>query len=149
MSDTYLRIIPDDPNWVPAAESAIAVTNLMSAFVPGSEVTTRYTDEVEFVDQGENFERVLCSNCGTDLTDSWSSVMDTARKTSFSDLGFETPCCHTQGNLSTLVYEWPAGFARFVVEVSGLNAGRFLDQSQIQSVAKSLGYPVRQILARY
>jgi hypothetical protein len=123
--------------------------DLLMTLVPDSEVVAKRSDEVQFFDPGENFERVLCPNCRTDVTSSWPSAMDHAAPTRFSDLRFETPCCGMATDLNQLVYEWPAGFARFVLEVSGFNVGQFLTEEQFESVAQSLGCRVRQILCRY
>ena len=121
----------------------------MTLMPPGSSVVAKCSDEIEFVDAGGNTERVLCPNCGADLSDGlWQTAMDQAWVTRFSDLKFRTPCCDSPSNLNRLVYEWPAGFAKFVLEASGLNVGRFLPEQQIESVARTLGCQVRQILTR-
>ena len=146
MSDTYLRIIPDDSNFIPSTEREATTVELLIALLPGAEVVAKRSEEVQFIDPGENFERVLCPSCRADLTNSWPSLVDDAWTKKFSDLSFETPCCHTPANLNRLVYEWPTGFARFVVEV---NVGRFLPEVQVESVAESLGCRVRQVLSRY
>jgi hypothetical protein len=78
----------------------------------------------------------------------WQTAMDHAWSTRFSDLELTTPCCGSPSNLNRLVYEWPAGFAKFVLEASGINVGRFLPEHQIDSVAETLGCQVRQILTR-
>ena len=60
MSDTYLRIIPDDPNFVPSAEREATVRQLLMALLPGTEIVAKHSEEVQFIDPGENFERVMC-----------------------------------------------------------------------------------------
>jgi hypothetical protein len=121
---------------------------LLKSLVPDCEVVAKCSADVQFIDPGENFERVLCPNCRADLTSSWPSVMDKAWATKFSDLTFEASCCGNPADLNRLVYEWPAGFARFVLEVSGRDAGQFLPDVQLGRVAESLGCRVRQILSR-
>ena len=122
--------------------------NVLIALVPDSDVVAKHSDEVQFFDPGENFERVLCPNCRADLTDAWRLAMDRAWSTRFSNLRFKTPCCGSSSDLNQLVYEWPAGFARFVLEVSGFNVGQFVPEQQLHRVAESLGCPVRQLLSR-
>src|SRR5262245_35207479 len=112
MSDTYLRIIPDDPKFVPSTACERTAVEVLRAVVPGCQVRVKRTDEVEFIDAGENFERVLCPHCGADLTEFWLSVMDRAASTGFSNLTFNTPCCRRSADLNQLAYEWPAAFAR-------------------------------------
>jgi hypothetical protein len=149
VSDGYLRIIPDDPCFVPSAGCQRGTADLLQALVPESAVVAKQSENVKFFDAGENFERVLCPNCRAELTDVWPSAMDHAWSTRFSDLTFMTPCCGRECDLNRLVYEWPAGFARFVLEVSGSDVARFLPERQIESVAQLLGCQVRQILSRY
>ena len=119
------------------------------ALVPDASVTAKRSDEVQFFDPGGNFERVLCPHCRADVTKNWTLAMDGAWSNRFSNLTFETPCCRKASDLNNLIYEWPAGFARFVLEVSGLNVGRFLTDVKVERVAQSLGCRVRQILAHY
>jgi hypothetical protein len=147
VSDTYLRIIPDDPNFVPSTGGERRVVDLLAALVPGSKVVAKRSG-VQFFDPGENFERVLCPNCRADLTSLWQRGMDRASSTRFSDLTFVTPCCGSASDLNQLVYEWPAGFARFVLEVSGFDVVRFLPEGHIERLAQCLGCRVRQIMSR-
>jgi hypothetical protein len=149
VSDTFLQIIPDDPEFVPPAESARRAADVLMALIPpDSRVVVRCLDEVQFLDAGGNTERVLCPKYGAELTDAWISAMDGAARTRFSALDWTTPCCGKPSNLNELVYEWPAGFAKFVLEASGNNIGRFLSESQIENLAQALGRRVRQILTR-
>jgi hypothetical protein len=149
VSESILRIIPDDPAFVPSKDCERKAMKILAALVPGGEVTAKHSAQPQFVDPGENFERVLCPYCRADLKESWPAAMDRAWSTKFSDLAFEAPCCGGSTNLNELVYEWPAGFARYVLEVSGINADSFLPESQAESIAQSLGCRVRQILSRY
>jgi hypothetical protein len=49
--------------------------------------------------------------------------MDASYRSAFEDLAVRTPCCHTDTTLNELDYDWPAGFARFVLEAR--NPGRY------------------------
>jgi hypothetical protein len=60
---------------------------------PDSSVVVKCSYEVQFVDAGGNTERVLCPNCGADLTGGLGqSAMDHAFTARFSDLKLTTPC---------------------------------------------------------
>jgi len=58
------------------------------------------------------------------------------------------PCCGAGSHLEELRYEWPQGFARFVLEARNANIGGPTDVDD-QEVAGLLGTPVRRILAHY
>jgi hypothetical protein len=150
MSSDYLRIIPTDPQWVSdpiAAEAAVAAVR---ATVPSAkEISTETHEEVTFVDQGGNFESVVCPFCATVLDiEWWQERMEDAAETAFVDLGLTTPCCNRASSLNDLDYRMPAGFARFVIEVTGPERD-VLEPSELEAVATVLGHPVRQVLAHY
>ena len=71
MSDTYLRIIPDDPKLVPSTRCERSAAELLKSLMAECEIVAKCSDEVQFIDAGENSERVLCSNCRADLTSLW------------------------------------------------------------------------------
>ena len=122
MSDTYLRLIPTDPKFAPTPDERTAAETILRKFVPGADVTSRISHDVEFVDAGENSETIRCPFCETELGQNWwASAMNAAYETRFTDLGVETPCCRRQTTLNDLRYEMPAGFARFVLEAANPN----------------------------
>ncbi len=49
-----------------------------------------------------------------ELTD--CQAMDRAHDAQFGDLAVIVPCCEMRFSLDDLCYEWPAGFARFLLE---------------------------------
>lgn len=117
---------------------------------PNAQQTSIETlEEVTFVDQGGNFESVRCPACGAPLDiEWWQERMGEAAETAFSNLGVVTPCCRRAGSLNDLTYELPAGFARFIIEVT--RPGRdVLEPSELEAIATALGRSVRQVLARY
>jgi hypothetical protein len=155
MSDSYLRLIATDPGWQPSTEAARQAVTAVTALVPGADaVEVEFFDEVTFIDQGANLERILCPACHQELdSDWWGEEM--ARSSSgefgdqtFANLAVTTPCCSTQTNLNELLYEWPAGFARF--EIAVLNPQRgWLEPHELAPVANALGHPVKQVMAHY
>ena len=149
MSDDYLRLIPVNPEYVPDALAREDARRLLIALVPGAdEVLAKITDDVKFVDQGRNFERIVCPSCGSELDVRWwQEAMDSAYATKFTDLVVSLPCCHNECSLNDLHYEWSAGFARFVLEA--LNPNADLDETQIHALEAKLGSALRKIWARY
>jgi hypothetical protein len=150
MSDNFLRLIPTDPTWTPSTGAAQQATATLSALVPNAEsVTVELYEEVTFIDQGGNFERLTCPACQAPLEmDWWADRMDDAAQSQFTDLAVVTPCCGATTSLNDLAYDWPAGFAR--VELSAMNPGRdWLQDSELAQVSAVFGHPVKQVMARY
>ncbi len=112
------------------------------------EVRTREFTTVHFVDPGANFEGVFCPHCGSEVTEWWSAAMKRAAATEFSDLSATVPCCGTSSTLNELRYEWPAGFARFVLEVRGPGVPE-PPAALLDALQRTLGCQLRTIWARY
>jgi hypothetical protein len=65
MSDHVLSIIPIDQNYIPnAAAQQIAVALLQEMLPDGEMCEAKAYDRLQFIDQGENCEAVLCPSCG-------------------------------------------------------------------------------------
>ena len=147
MSDTKLRFIPEDPTYVPEA-AAIEAARAALGEAAGVPATARVAAGVEFVDQGENFERVACPACGSELEMGWwGERMKDADATSFRELGVTVPCCGAETSLHDLDYEAPAGFARFVLEAP--NPGVDVEAVDAEPVERAAGCLLRRIVARY
>jgi hypothetical protein len=123
MSTSIIWLLPTDPEYVPdalAQERAVELLKpLLLAPSSGSEISARVTEQIEFLDPGpENFERIVCPVCSVELPiDWWGKEMDRAYEKQFTDLRVTTPCCNNESSLNELNYEWPAGFARFAIEL--------------------------------
>lgn len=150
MSDTYLILMPTAPTWIPDAAAAERAATALAALAPGAEhVEATIHDVVTFVDQGENFDRVTCPACASELDmEWWGERMGVAAEEAFAELTIETPRCGASTTLNDLACDWPAGFAR--TELSALNPGRhWLDDAECADVAAALGHAVKQVMARY
>jgi hypothetical protein len=149
MSDNYLRLIPVSPYYIPNATSSEEAQRLFTSFVPhADEVRVSITNEIEFIDQGSNWEQVICPRCGSELgVRWWQEAMDTAYATKFTNLFVLMPCCHNECSLNDLRYEGPAGFARFVLEARNPNAD--LNEAQLHALAQKLGCALRKIWTHY
>src|SRR5438045_4682754 len=113
MSDTLLRLIPQQPTHVPSAGARERAQLVLSRSVPfADDIGWRVTQHVRFVDCGGNLEVVRCPRCGTDVGEWWSLAMELAHEQQFQDLRVTTPCCGARTSLNDLDYVWPAGFAR-------------------------------------
>jgi len=151
MSSTVLRLIPTDPTYVPDPLAQARACDLVRELVPGAEgIEAQTHEETAFIDQGESFESVRCPHCKCDLEmDWWQEAMGTAGESSFENLTVRVPCCSTQTSLNDLDYHLPAGFARFVIEVTEPSLSDFIDPARLIEVERILCCSVRQVLARY
>jgi len=149
MSDNILKLIPIDPLFVPDEQAQQAALDLFSSWLPMADaVSGTASDEVNFVDQGANWERVACPACGQALDEAiWQAMMDAGFPTHFADLTVTMPCCGAIGSLNDLQYEWPAGFARYVLEA--LNPAADLDENQLHQLEQIIGCRIRKIWAHY
>ena len=119
MSDHWLYLIPSEPHYVPDARQQERAYSWTQAHFPNADgIRLRVTPAIEFIDPGGNFERVLCHLCGTDCKLWWSDTMERQYDHGFHDLTVTSGCCQQQMSLNDLNYQFPAGFARFLIEVN-------------------------------
>lgn len=152
MSMNILRLIPTDPRFAPEPSRRRAALELLAGMVRNRRpdaLSDEVRDEVGLVDSGVNTRRISCPECEAELTDWWwSEAIDAAYRTECRELDVTLPCCGTRRSLNDLNYDWPMGFARYVLaaedpEVRGLDAG------QIQALEDALGCKLRIIWAHY
>lgn len=150
MSDNLLRFIPVDPDFMPDESSAERARASFAAMVPAAdEVTATRSENVQFVDAGANFERVSCPRCGKALTiEWWQDRMDEAFSHNFAMLAVTSPCCGMNISLNDLNYDWPAGFARFVLEARNPNVTD-LRAEDVARLAEIVGSPLRRVWTHY
>lgn len=151
MSDDFLRLIPTTPSYVPEpANQAKAVESIRSIIPQAESVMTQTHETIEFIDQGSNFRSVACPSCKATLEISWwQAAMDSSFETEFTDLSVVTPCCSAPTSLNDLLYDMPAGFAKFVIEAMNPSCGKDLSQESIEQLQSILGCRIRQIWAHY
>lgn len=149
MSDSWIRLIPTNPTYVPAPAQQEAARRLLATFTPHAQaVTARVYERVAFVDAGANLQRVSCPACRADLHDWWGGAVSSAAAGQyFDDLTVTTPCCTMRVSLNDLDYDWPVGFARFCLDAMNPNVVD-LTADQIAAIAAALGHPLRRILRR-
>ena len=149
VSDNYLRLIPADPSFVPDAGAQARAHNLLRTRLAGADaITIRVTPDIQFVDPGSNLEGIFCPACGARLDRWWGDAIDRASASSFQELRVQVPCCGAVCSLNDLRYEWPAGFARFVLEA--MNPGvPDLPAGDLALLEDILGCRLRRLWARY
>lgn len=146
MSDTLLKLIPTDPGFVPAEENQSKAKHLLDIIFGDDKVELIEADDIEFIDQGENFENITCNLCGQEIDiDWWQDAVDEALAR--QQLVVETPCCHQKNSLNELNYNWPAGFARFSMVIN--NPAEDINDQQLSELEQQLAASVRKIWTRY
>jgi len=151
MSDSILKLIPVEPEFLPDQKAQERAGELLCLlFRDADDVTINTSEETAFVDQGENFESVHCPVCGAGLQmDWWADAMATAAKDGFFVLGVHLPCCNSMASLNDLQYDWPAGFARFVIEVINPGDDCVIDDQSKQLLESVLGCKLRVVKTHY
>lgn len=147
MSATYLQLIPNDPYYVPPTQAQSIAKETLRQLFSQAEIFLTVNDTTQFVDQGENFERVSCPFCDTDLLGWWQDAMSAAYETLFENLSITLPCCDQQSSLDELRYQLPAGFARFILSVRNPNFSRDLLDDELEPIEKVLNCKIKQIWA--
>lgn len=149
MSDNVLKLIPTSVQCAADSVALKKAVNVLASFFPeAAEVGFESTEQVRFIDPGENLEKIFCPICSNEIdVEWWQEAMSTAHQRHFSDLSIELPCCGAASSLNDLIYHWPAGFARFVLTVRDPNAG--VDRRQLESLEAIVGCTLREIWAHY
>ena len=130
MSDHWIALIPEDPRFVPDASSQQRARERFAEIAPkADEITIKVSEKVGFFDCGENFERVYCPSCRSEIPlDWWSDRMDEDYCDGFKLANYTTPCCATSCTLHELVYDWPQGFGCFAIDALNANIGQLQDE---------------------
>jgi hypothetical protein len=125
MSDFFLRLIPPSPETVPPEAARRGALTAARRLLPGAdEVRELIHEQIEFVDAGCHFEKLYCPSCRSEVAQAWwLEQMDRAHEGRFQDLGVRPPCCGAETSLNELQYDWPQGFARYVLEIRNPGIG--------------------------
>ncbi|MBN9520884.1 hypothetical protein J0H58_20580 [bacterium] len=104
MSDMLLSFIPRDRTYVPAPAAREQAVEWLRAVVPTAhEVVDTVTEEIGFIDCGENWPGVCCPACGRNAEawfgDASGEAYDRSR---FRELSLTAPCCGTGVSLDAL-----------------------------------------------
>ncbi len=167
MSDNYLSLIPEEPSYVPPAEAQARALETFRAFLtkkrpfqvkpsarwdePVVEIEVEVSEDIRFVDQGSNFESVSCPACGAEIdTESWSEWMNKSSKSDFLDRSVTMSCCGRETDLNALRYDWPAGFARYILRALNPEIENgMLPADKLSALEEILGCKLRQIRTHY
>ncbi|MFR9794790.1 hypothetical protein ACL02U_02650 [Streptomyces sp. MS06] len=152
MSETFLSVIPTDPDWQPDQAAGDGSAALLNELCPraGGEIEVRWHTLPAFVNSGADLETISCPRCGSrlDIREWWMPQMDGAYDgAGFSNLDIRMPCCDFHTTLNDLVYDRPCGFARFEIKILDPDRAE-LNSDELSAISDKLGHDVRQVWAR-
>ena len=146
MSDNWITVIPEDPDFTPdAARMARARMWFLSIAPDAEKIEIRQSEETEFFDCGVNVERVLCPSCRAEIPlEWWGQRMDDDHDHGFKLSKYPTPCCGIVHTLHELICDWQQGFGRHALDAMNPGIGK-LDEAQQRELEHILGTPLRII----
>jgi hypothetical protein len=149
MSISIIRLIPDDPRFIPVHSAQVEAEKLVTSMLPKAEkVIVIVTENINFVDPGGNLERIFCPICGSEISlEWWKQAMSKAYETKFTDLTVEMPHCGQLSSLNELRYVWEAGFARFVIEAHDPQDD--ITNEELTLIGAQIGCDLKKIRAHY
>lgn len=136
-----------DPQHVPSGEIQARAKAWFDKHAPDrDEITVQVFDHVEFIGCGANLSSVTCPRCQRELDmEWWTQRMDEYEEgRGFVFRPFVAPCCGAALTLQDLVYDWPCGFGRFVMDVMNPNIG-LLTEAQVDELARIFECPIRVV----
>jgi hypothetical protein len=113
----FLRLIPDDPLYLPSPETYQPAVALLKEMLPACDYVIADAGSLRFFERGELFMHINCPVCTQSLDEWWPLTNYQAWMNNFKVLDVTVPCCQSSLSLNKLTYEWPAGFARFAIEI--------------------------------
>lgn len=136
------------------------MTLLGSFFPEGEDFQAEIYDEIEFIDQGENIEAVICPACekrlemdhfteGDPIVAWWYDLSEVMEEAAVASITTKMPCCGQVVRMMDLEFDWPAGFARFELSVMNPNEADNLTELQLHELEQILDCQLRQVRAHY
>jgi hypothetical protein len=145
MSDNFIRLVPDDPNFVPNAAQQLRAKAWFAEIAPGAAVEATVCDTIQFFDCGANCERIRCPACKKEVAvDWWQDHMEEDFVQGFRLSMYVLPCCAAKCNLNQLVYEGSQAFGRFVLDAMNPDIGILTDERK-KELEDLLGTKLRVI----
>ncbi len=143
---------------------AEAIKKLESWTPDGEEVDAKVYDHVEFIDQGDNLETIICPACnkrldkvGDELIADWweyaNLIADMTKGNGVFRLDesctIKMPCCQKESKFTDLKFDWPAGFARSELIAHNPYLEFDLSSDRLHELERILGSKLIQIWAHY
>ncbi len=144
-----MHLIPTDPFFRPS-ENAVqtALTRLQAYFTHHENITYSLSNKLSFWCAGENFDRVICMHCQSNIFE-WFTSTVLKETEGFNDLPLTLPCCGVKDSLLRLSFEDDCGFACFGISIcEGLHdAGNTneINSEELHELETTLGCQLRVI----
>ncbi len=161
MSLDLLRLIPVDAAYVPNGAARQRAVAALEAMLPeGRNCEAIVHERIQFIDQGENIEAIICPLCATRLplhdhasfTSNqtwWHHAVDRLEATSADQVTVVMPCCSRSTIFASLQFDWPAGFAKFELTIEDASIGENLSAVELKTFEDLLGCRLLQVRAHY
>ena len=117
-SSNQLIIIPVNPEISLSKEISLELVKFLSEAFKNKEICIQLDTKINFVDCGENLEKITCPNCEKEIQlEYWQEIMEKAFEAGFSDLTFTINCCEAVTNLNSLIYKGNCGFSKYRITI--------------------------------
>ncbi len=150
MSDRFLVVIPADPK-AALPDTVDALRAALSKMAGGVESRVKDYGKLQFIDAGENFDRIVCPSCASEIAmETWHNWMqqDWHGEEGFHLHKHATPCCSADVTLNELSYAFPQGFAHWFVSARNANRGP-LTETELVRLEDIAGLPLKAIAQMY
>ena len=162
MSDEVLKLIPEDKDFLPSIESAERARRFLEdCFPDGEQAEIELSETVQFIDSGENLERIKCPICSesteinpfqeNDAGTNWWYALDESLSLSpdLNSLNIIMPCCGKQALLQSVDFMGFAGFSKFELCIWNPYANSNTLNEQVSQVEDLLNCKLKIIWAKY
>lgn len=150
MSDQVYKIIPKSPYTKVSQDKLNAAKSFIESAIKCDSVDLVITDNLEFIDCGNNLVNITCPKCGKEISfDWWNEAMDIACEDEFKKLDIILPCCGETSSLNDLRYDFKCGFACCSINVTNPETLIDDDETLIESIQKILDCDINVIVAHY
>ena len=149
-SDFQAIIIPTNPKNSYSRENVTKLIDCLSKQFINKEIILSIDSSVSFVDCGQEFEKIVCPNCGKEIElDFWHELMEKANANDFSDLTIQTNCCNTSTDLNSLKYIADCGFAKSRIIVSDPETRKINENELLVDIKNICGFDSKIIKTHY
>lgn len=147
MSDIVIKLIPAPLGVMPEVTEKNEIEKAVRGLgIHYEGLKVWITEDLQFIDCGENLEYIRCRYCHEDALRWWGEAMNGSAESGFENRHIVTPCCGRHTTLEQLEYCLDTGFARFCIELK--NPEKVTD-ADIVELGAELGVTFQRITARY
>jgi hypothetical protein len=101
MSESWIILVPKNPDFIPNEEDKALAEVCFTKLIPNQEISSEVYKAVQFIHCGENFESITCPICQSEVSsDWWIEQMDEDYDQGFLLAMCRMPCCGSSLNLN-------------------------------------------------